>query len=262
MQLFKFCKPEHNINKGAKLQIGTLYGYRKIENLELRDEHEGVYHFTIDFPQEITLDRQWSNLLFQGAINFGGRDETPRLPGDMNAEITKLHVVAQTGNHVIVKDTSVKITRNINNCLIFCMSLLDAPEAKPFEGYNDHWSVALQNTNDFSQRLGSLIFQQANLSLFEGLGLSDHTPASLRRLGIHVRHKKVTYRDRHIVITKDNIPKYEEILETLSDIAFVKPERFNKESEYRFIFELNDGRRSFSPKTENLLLTLNPFFDL
>jgi hypothetical protein len=62
-------------------------------------------------------------------------------------------------------------------------------------------------------------------------------------------------------ITEHSRPTYEELLETLSNIAFVKPERFRPEAEYRFVYELNDGQRIFAPK-ENLFLTLNPLVDL
>ena len=81
MQLIKFCKPEHNIYRGAKLQIGNLFGYRRIENSEVRDETEGKYEFTIEFPEEIELDRRWANLLLQGVVAFGKTEDAPRFPG-------------------------------------------------------------------------------------------------------------------------------------------------------------------------------------
>ena len=43
MKLVKFCDPQFNIHRGASLKLGTLYGYRTIENEELRDEEEGLY---------------------------------------------------------------------------------------------------------------------------------------------------------------------------------------------------------------------------
>lgn len=262
MQLIKFCNPEHNIHRGAKLQVGTLYGYRSIENPALQDEAEGKYEFTIEFPEEIELDRRWSNLLFQGAMGFGKTDDTPRFAGSFSANILKLHIVRQTGDTVIVKDTTVRINRGVNNCLIFCMSVLETAESKPFQNYSDHWAFGEQSANEFARRLGSLIFQQAKLSSFESSILENLSPATVNALSIRIQHKKVRYGDRHMRITNQNKPTYEELLEVLSEISFIKPNRFNKENEYRFVFELHDGQRLFPPKQQNLLLTLNPLTDL
>jgi hypothetical protein len=262
MQLIKFCNPEHNIHRGAKLQVGTLYGYRTIENPELQDEAEGTYEFTIEFPEEIALDRRWSNLLFNGAIAFGSTDDIPRFAGSFSAHTVKLNMVRQTADSVVVRDTVVRISRSVNNCLIFCMSLFETAEATPFKNYKDHWAFPEQNANEFSRRLGSLIFQQAKLSAFDDSISESHTPGTVATLSLQVMHKKVVYRDRHMRITEHNKPTYEELLEALSSISFFKPESFSKENEYRFIFELNDGKRAFPPKKKNLLLTLNPLADL
>ncbi len=260
--LIKFCKPEHNIHKGAKLRVGTLFGYRSIENSELQDEAEGLYEFTIEFPEEITLDRRWANLLFQGAIGFGDTHDIPRFPGSFSVDITKMHQVRQTADSVVVKDTVVKIHRSVNNCLIFCMSIFDKPDAKPFKNYEDHWAFPEASANEFARRLGSLIFQQAKVSFFDDSILEKHSLATVSRLSLNVQHKKVSYRDRHMRITEHSKPTYEELLNSLIDIPFFKPDRFSPEKEYRFVFELNDGHTLFAPKRDELLLTLNPFSDL
>lgn len=142
------------------------------------------------------------------------------------------------------------------------MSLFETAEAKPFQKYEDHWAFPEQNANEFSRRLGSLIFQQAKLSSFDDSISGSHSPGTVAALSLRVLYKKVIYRDRHMRITAHSKPTYEELLEALSDIPFFKPECFSKENEYRFVFELNDGKRFFPPKKNNLLLTLNPLADL
>jgi hypothetical protein len=261
MQLIKFCKPEHNIHRGAKLQLGTLYGYRSIENSEIRDETEGKYEFFIEFPQDIELDRQWSNLLFQGAIGFGQTNDTPRFSGQFSAHIEKMHVVRQSADSVVVRDTVIRISRSVNNCLIFCMSLLESKQENPFNNYDDHWAIPEQKVNEFSRRLGNLIFQQAKLVDFDDTVSKIHSPATVSRLSLNVQHRRVLYRDRHMQITEASKPTFDELLNVLSDISFIKPERFTKENEYRFVFELNDGQTVFQPNKKNLLLTLNPLID-
>jgi len=262
MQLVKFCKPEHNIHRGAKLKIGTLHGYRAIENPELRDEAEGKYEFTIDFPEEIELDRRWTNLLLQSAMAFGNTDDVPRFPGTFSAYVEKLHFVRQTATSVVLKDTTVKINRGVNDCLVFCMSLLKNVEAKLFEQYEDHWAFPEDKANTFAMRLANLIMNQAKLADFDDSISASHSPNSIKNLILNVRHRKVIYRERHLVITEQNRPSYEELIETLLNIPFIKPpEPFSKEEEYRFVFELQDEQRIFPPKNP-ILLTLNPLIEL
>lgn len=262
MQLIKFCSPEHNIRQGAKLQVGTLYGYRSIENPELQDDAEGTYEFTIEFPEEIELDRRWINLLFQGSIGFGKTDDIPRFPGQFSTHIEKICIVRQTADCVVVKDTTVRISRSVNNSLIFCMSLLETAESNPFKNYSDHWAFPEQSANEFARRLGNLIFQQAKLSSFENSISEILSPGTAGTLSLQGQHKRVVYRDRRMRITEQIKPTFDELLQVLSDISFIKPECFSKENEYRFIFELNNGQRLFQPKKQNLLLSLNPLTDL
>lgn len=262
MQLVKFCKPEHNIHRGAKLRIGTLHEYRTIENPELRDEAEGKYEFTIDFPEEIELDRRWANLLFQGMFAFGNSDDVPRFAGAFSAHAEKLHFVRQSENSVVLKDTTVKINRGINDCLVFCMSLLPNVEAKLFEQYDDHWAFPEDKANTFAVRLANLIMNQAKLADFDDSISASHSPNSIKNIFLNVRHRKVIYRERHLIITEHNRPTFEEMIETLSNIQFFKPpEPFSKENEYRFVFELQDEQRIFPPKAP-ILLTLNPLIEL
>jgi hypothetical protein len=263
MQLVKFCKPEHNIHRGAKLRIGTLHEYRTIENPELQDEAEGKYEFTIDFPEEIELDRKWINLLFQGSIAFGNTDDNPRFPGEFSTHVEKLNLVRQNANSVVLKDTTVKIHRGIHDCLVFCMSLLPNVEAKLFDQYQDNWTFPEGKANTFAVRLAHLIMNQAKLANFDDSISASHSPNSIKNLLLNVRHRKVIYRERHLIITKHNMPSFDEMIETLLNIQFMKPpEPFSKEQEYRFVFELTDEQGRIFPPKAPILLTLNPLIEL
>lgn len=262
MQLIKFCKPEHNIHRGAKLQLGTLYGYRSIEDPAIRDEAEGTFEFNIEFPEEIELDRQWCNLLFQGTFAFGQANDIPRFQGGFSTHVERLHMVRQNADSVVLRDTLVKITRNMNNSFIFCMSLMDDIQKRPFDDYEDNWAFSEHKANEFSRRLGGLIFNQAKLNDFDDVISKIHSPATASRLNLNVKHQKVTYRNRNLQINPANKPSFHELVEVLSNIEFLKPESFQHENEYRFVFELNDGQSIFTPKSKSLLLTLNPLIDL
>jgi len=257
MPLFKFCKPEHNLHRGAKLQVGTLYKYRQIEDPGLRDEHEGKYRFHVTFPRPIELDRRWTNLLLQGAVAFGDASDVPRFPGSFQTYIEKLHVIETKPNSVVVEGTRIQVERDVPNCLMLCMSAFPDAGCNPFPQYSDSWSFPEHLANEFSRRLGSLIYQQAKLSSFADSILKLHSPATVTALSLNVRQQRVIYRDREITITPESRPSFEELIKIFSDIAFVKPTKYSSEQEHRFVFELSDGRHMFEPKVDHLLLNPN-----
>ena len=257
MSLFKFCNPEHNVHRGSHVQVGTLFKYRDIEDAGLRDEHEGKYQFQITFPKPIELDRRWANLLLQGAIAFGDTHDVPRFAGSFSTHIDKLHIIEQKGDSVIVEDTQIKIDRGVHNCLLFCMSAFPDAAPSPFPQYSDNWSFPDALANEFGRRLGSLIYQQAKLSSFDDSIAKTHSAATVTALSLNVRHQRVIYRDREIIITPESRPPFDELIQVLSDIAFIKPKKYSAEQEYRFAFELGDGRNIFPPKVDHLLLNPN-----
>lgn len=257
MALVKFCKPEHNIHGGAQLRVGTLFGYRTIEDSDLRDEAEGKYVFHVTFPDTIELDRRWANLLLQGAIGFGNTADTPRFPGSLAAAVESLHIVEHRGESVVVNDTRIRIERHVLDCLIFCMSDVESANDSPFPQYNDSWTIPQHLVNEFGRRLGSLIYQQAKLSAFDEAISTAHSPATAATLSLNVRHQPVMYRDRELVITPDSKLSFDELVKTLSDMPFVKPKKYAPEREYRFVFELADGRRFFPPKVDHMMINPN-----
>ena len=257
MRLIKFCKSEHNISNGSSLRVGTLYQYREIENPEIADGDEGKYTFHISFPDKIELDRRWANLLLSNAIGFGKTDDIPRFPGSFSAMIDKLHVVKQSDDTVTVKDTEVTINRESPNCMIFCMSEMEDANHCPFEGYDDNWSFAANRANEFAQRLAELIFSQVKLSNFHNALSAKHTPNSVRDLSLSVRHQRVIYRDRKLVVTPNNRPSFDDLVETILNVPFSKPDYYCTEQEYRFLFELHDRSQTFPPISEYSDLQLN-----
>lgn len=265
MQLIKFCNPKNNIrSEAARLQIGTLYKYRHIENSELQDGEEGNFSFTINFPEEIELDRRWANLLLGGLVSFSNSepDDTPRFPGGMNAHVQTLNIVKTKENSVVIRNTSISIQRSVPNCLIFCMSAMENAEDNPFGSYTDHWSFPIEKANQLATRIGELILSQALLNKFTPLLTSCHTATSIKRLSLNIRHQKVLYRERILNVTKDNMISFEKLHETLQNIHFFKPNSFKKECEYRFVFELHDGARTFIPIVDDIKIELNALAEI
>ena len=261
MYLLKFCKKEYNIKSNSQLRVGTLYDFRDIEQEEIRDGSEGFFDFQILFPEQIELDRRWANLLLNRAIGFGPIGEMPRFPGGFEASVEKMTLVKNTENGVIIRDAAIKIKRWVPNCLIFCMTLAETIELKVFEQYDDKWYIDFAKADRFARILANLIYNQSKLSRFSDIR-DIHSPASLKGLSINFRHRDVKYMDRKLVVTAENMPKYDDLYQILIDIAFIKPPQFSGENEYRFCFDLYDGENIFPPTVKDMLLSLNPLLDL
>ena len=264
LQLIKFCNPEHNIRSGAGLRLGTLYKYRHIENSELQDGEEGSFSFKVNFPEKIELDRRWVNLLFKGFIHFdnGKPDDTPSFPGSMEVNVETFNIIEQKANSVVICNTSISIQRSVPNCLIFCMSAMEIGKDNPFKSYTDFWSFPIEKANQFATRIGELILFQTSLNTFEPSLINDHSANSIKRLALNVRHQKVLYRDRILNITKDNMITFDELVKILGNIPFLKPTSFEKECEYRFVFELTDGAKNFSPIEEDIDIELSALAEI
>tara|TARA_R110002051_G_scaffold322851_4_gene414532 strand:- start:104 stop:880 length:777 start_codon:yes stop_codon:yes gene_type:complete len=251
--LVKFCRKEHNILNGAPIRIGTLHEYRQIENPEIKDEDEGKYTFTIEFPEEITLDRRWSNLLFQGFFGAGCIEELPRLPGKTTVHNESFGIVRQFGENLTIRDTKLRIEREFPDCFIFCMSLMTKVE-NPFAGYDDKWMVPYCKIDEFTRALASRFIKKIQPFYFEESIAEFFAPKNKDSLNLMIRDREVIYVERNMVITESNRPSYESLFNTLANIPFTKPSIFKPEKEYRFLFELNNGEKVFQPAVKSFLM--------
>lgn len=259
MKLVKHCKSEHNIHKGAKLQIGSLYAYHDIENEEIKDGEEGKYTFTYSFPEEIELDIRLANLLFSGAIGFGSNPlhMAPRIPGSFVTHVNHFELVRQTKGGVVIRNSSATVERTVPNQLIFCMSLQQEDAPSPFDGYDDRWSIEMSFADRFAGNVAGLLLSQIRLENYNPEIGRELSINGSKKLGLNVRHQPVQYSDRSETITPGNLPTFGEFMKKIIDIPFVKPSSFSNENEYRFTFELTDGNMIFPPAEKFYLLDIN-----
>lgn len=250
MPLFKFCKPEHHVERSPTLRVGTLYGYRHIENAELRDGTEGTYEFTLAFDGPVTLEKGLANLLFGNAIGFGGANPNSNLPAFTTSITGPAHLTFSKidDNSVTFENAEVKISRSVENCLIFCMSRLETAAECAFTGYSDHWQIREDAAQRFTDRLGNLIFENVKLSAFSGDFAAQHSVKSIREeLGMRWVHRPIVYRDRVLHVRQDSVPSMAELMAIVNNLEFIKPPEFAAEREYRFTFRLGDNTRQFPP---------------
>jgi hypothetical protein len=259
MKLYKFCNAEHNVSKGAKIRLGSLHSYRSIENDYLRDESEGKYSFYIDFPDLITLDRRWMNFLFQGALAIGDPLPMPRFPGSTNVGFDTLTIVKHDNQSVTVKNTRVVIHREVPDALIFCMSMMNEAADCPFPNYEDRWEIPFESAGNFSVRLADLIYHQMPISELTPSIVDTHSLALIKNISIEIKHRPVIYGERRLIVRPNGIPSIDSLVEKMGDIAFIKPEKFSNEKEYRFSFTMIDNQRQYAPRQSGILL--NPNFE-
>lgn len=53
--LYKHCEKIYLPQPGRSIRLGTLTEYRRNENVAIRDEHEGTFNFSLNFPAPTTI---------------------------------------------------------------------------------------------------------------------------------------------------------------------------------------------------------------
>ena len=157
MYIVKSCNKEHNLKTTNSIRIGTLFGFRELESLELRDELEGTFDFRIDIkkseiPIEVFL------YLYNGVFSSGAPYypyNCLTIPQNKNSA----EGVMQGGNvqfingYVTVEDSSIKMRSLYHNCFVFCTSLISSLPTKPkFDGYDDFWYFKLKDADKFLKK--------------------------------------------------------------------------------------------------------------
>lgn len=260
MMIVKYCKPEHNAHSGSRLLVGNLEKYKNIENDELVDSGEGTFKFSIEFLEGAELSTDWANLLFQGQFSFGDTPTNIRFPGRIAVHVEDIRIAYVSADRVVFEHAKAEIEYSAPNALIFCTSISegDPRTTCPFEGYSDYWRIGADqiSLDQFAGRLGSAILQQMCLDSIDS-DISNFRISDLKNLNLNVRHDRVKYVDRNLVIEKDTPQDAGKLIETYLDVPFCKPKSYSPEREYRFVFTLHNGNRIFPVKNKDLFLDLN-----
>lgn len=257
--LVKYCNSEHNSMRGSKLLIGNLEKYRKIENDGLRDDGEGQFDFSIEFLEGARISSAWANLIFNGAIGFGDAPSI-RLPGKFSAHIENMKIRRVEMDAVSFEYAKAKISYEVLNPFVFCCSDVNdsSMENCPFDFYDDSWTVAGNSggADNFAVRVANMLMQQItldNLDIAPNILTLNH----LKRIGLNVMHRPVSYIERDLKITPDLAENFDHIMEAHLNIPFCKPEKYAPEREYRFLFTPVIDGRSIPVKNLDVFLDLN-----
>ncbi|MCZ8185406.1 MAG: hypothetical protein O9308_03430 [Beijerinckiaceae bacterium] len=258
MPLFKYCKKEHNIKTSSGIFLGTLDLYKEIENHEIADTGEGQFFFNIKFERNTKIDLDIANLIFHGVARFG-EGKRVFLPGYVNAKVKNIKINKITDEYVEIECAESEIHRTIQNSFIFCMSDQDEPK-KVFDGYDDFWSIPDHKISQFASKISRLLIE--NLEINDIKLQPNSKIIKLRDINIRFEHGRVRYESRNLVFNDQIEYNRNRIIDTLTNIPFIKPEKFKNENEYRFVFYVSDHEKYIEPKLKSILLPNNIFSNI
>jgi hypothetical protein len=268
MKLIKACRSAHLPKLGGSLQIGTYNYYRGIENPELQDVGEGTRSFSIKIVSGSRVPSNTLNHLMQGLISFGTGDPGPGL----RAARLEMDSGGQPVEYCVNKDGTVTvngsftITAFYDNIFVFCMSLTEESDVPTFEGYDAHWTIPTSHADELAAGVAAALLKQANRETLNGFSPEIFPDG---KAVVRYAHRPVQYSDRQVEFLVngssvsgngkefDHDGLLRKMDEAMAEAPFLKPLRYQKEREYRFIFEVGTRELTLPPKAERLILGIN-----
>ncbi|ELZ9401753.1 hypothetical protein PJ699_004708 [Klebsiella pneumoniae] len=239
MFLMKSCEKEFNIKTLGSIRIGTLYGFRILENDEVRDILEGQYDYKISIKNSV-MPIEVLGYLYKGIFSLEDFDYPYNTlsirPNIRSAEGLIIGGEFQMFNHdAMVTNSQVILTSLHHNCFVFCMSLSsDIPLKPKFKGYDDFWFFSLDRRKMFSDIIKEKI-RDCILTNPEEYGVIIEND---NQLEIRASHDPIRYRRKNIDLNTSNVSTLIAAIKELDKIAFTKPLKYKDDNEYRFCFEV------------------------
>lgn len=247
--LTKFCPPEFNIRKDCNtIRIGTLYGFRAIENEQLRDAGEGTFRYSVEFPEPTKVSHEWiSAFEVEGGAESG-------IDSGVEANITGFSIMP---DGVVVE--SMSLSGSCHNCWIYCLSKSSGSAGNISDTHQDKWSISIDKLEEFAnylavQLLDSLVFSDLPESIANDFGLLELG----KRLSVKFEIRDVGYGSREVhLLSEDDLPISE--IEFIRDsVAFIKPKMFVDEREVRIAFWLYFDNKRISISGREKFISLRP----
>ena len=269
--LYKHCKEIHLPQSGRNIRLGTLTEYRRNENVAIRDEHEGTFNVSLNFPvpTTITVDAlkkatlgtsplgMGHNIRNVRATSFAGHHTSGSLFSSDDV------VVSQRTEEEITLSGQVNLHFEGADAWLFCLSTSDVLESTILDsGYDSIWSIPPGSILDLAKHLASHLkllvnggrnFSSETIGPFNAPGFSPPTPGEHMVFEVTAEIWRVKYRNRVIDISSDIS---EEIIKDVHGCvdksASIKPESFSHEQEIRLIFrptviDRRNGQRFLFP---------------
>jgi hypothetical protein len=239
--LAKFCDPKYNIKTGCNtIRLGTLYGYRAIEDEKLRDDGEGTFSYSLEFPDFIAPSPEWLSAF---EVEGGGTATI----GDMRVVDGRMEV------------KNVSLSGSTHNCWIFCMSQSTESAGSVTDTHEDKWTLPVEKLEDFANYIANLLFNDLTyLDIPPELTSRYSVQDIQRRLGLNVEWKDIEYVDRFVAIGREEDLQVSEIYALRDRVAFIKPASFKEEEEIRIAFWLTFDNKRISIVDKPKFINLRP----
>lgn len=244
---------DFNIKNGT-IKLGTLQEYRETELLHIADKEEGYLKFNLIFDGLVELSSDWFHTLAGNSMKLGNVSPT-LFPGSINVFCEQLNIVKFTDDIITIRDARATIERQALNGFVFCMSRIRKTKdcIDIFPEYDDYWYIPEIRAARFGFMLGGLLrnaiieHHKIGQPITEELCIDDFS--------VDVIMDVVNYIPRVKHITNDNKFELDELLQNLSNIAFIKPPvPFEKEREYRFNYTIVSNNLIIEPKVKFIIL--------
>ena len=239
--LTKFCPPEFNIHKGCNtVRLGTLYDFRAEEDEKLRDEGEGTFSYSVEFPELTKVSLNWI--------------EAFELHGDAEGGISQLKMV---DDDFMIKGMS--LSGSCHNCWIYCLSKNAESAGNISDTHQDKWVMSSDKLPAFANYLAQQLWNNlSSADLPASIASSYSLHEILQRLTIAIDIRNVDYDMRTISIVKEEDLPASEISMIQERIAFIKPKIFESESEVRIAFWLVFDNKKISIVNNPKIIHLRP----
>lgn len=243
MFLVKSCKKKDNVLQSKTIKIGTLHEYRKTESLQILDIEEGFYRISIDFQNKaisvdyLNLLNSSSNSLMDSHIDYASF--CPALLGRVMTSLKAQHTIKN------------------NNRFIFCMSKLDHPKESTslFPDYDSYWHMDFQHNDEFIEKLEVIFLEEIKMRIAKGEKIFSKDKINLKKLKIKTHYQEIIYTERALHIDNENLfSMREKLIGIFNDIKYIKPIDFQREREFRIVFDFYEGDRLLIPIVEKIII--------
>jgi hypothetical protein len=232
--LVKYCKPEHNPLQGCKtIRLGTLQYYREMDpSFSIADEHEGKESYSIN--------------VVHGSNNYA----------DGAAFLERCGIISGLGANSAFTRCEVDIT--FPNSYIWCCKQVDGQWSPGYgqsldKEYTSSYSI--DTPKEFGLTLAKALYSKVELDMFTERAQKYITSQSLKLSDLklqcaaapvrYVPKKQGMYGDHFTLHYENELPEFYRP-------AFVKPEKYKFDTEFRYalVFTCPKTGRGLPVKTD------------
>ncbi|MDC0686151.1 hypothetical protein POF53_00985 [Mitsuaria sp. RG] len=260
MLLAKSCHTKDNVKSRGTVRLGSLHEYRNTEIQQIQDRKEGTLEFNLKFDGVVAVNKRELALLLQGLGIIDDSIELPNYyPGAFSVYVENWDDIGRTDESILLRDCSLVVSRQVHNSFIFCMSkvrmMKDARGL--FPEYDDCWYVKYTDIDYLGCALGNALLKKVRESLKTDTPLisKDAKPDELE---VQVIAQMVKYCPREVHIRSGEGLKFDSFMRAMETMAFIKPESFAHECEFRFQFFIEDKENRYHPLVNSVILDVDP----